>query len=548
MTADPVDPVELAAILDVAIPDPSGPGCVLGVVGPDGTLTTACRGIANLEHGVEIRTDTVFHVASLSKQFTAYAVQLLVDAGAFELDDIVREYLPWVPFEDITVEHLIRHMSGLRDQWQLVEASGGRMEDVITTDDLKALIARQRGLNFVTGTRHEYSNTNYTVLAALVEQASGMPFPAFCAERIFEPLGMRQTRFVADHREVVAGRADSYEPDDSGGYRRIALSYSTVGATSLNTTVPNLATWLTFAARPDIHRMRTRRRPLPEPGQETYGLGVRVGQRQGHDLVYHAGADAGYRSHFLALPEIGIATVAVSNSAAVQPADLCRKALDLALGAGPQPADRPVIGHDGDSRLDPPAGCYADIATGLVVDLRATSDACELDTVDGPLALHRVGPRAFATPEGDLTVEVADDGRLSAHVDPATEPRAWALLTPDDEPAASALERYAGTFVSDELAALLHILVSDAGLELVRPRRPAAVLRRVTQHVFTADLPDTHEAQRVMIAFSSDGDSLSYSTSQARDIAFQRATLAPAPSPTVRDLLRPHIAGRETQR
>lgn len=304
-----MDPEELVR---EAVPDADGPGCAVGLVRAGQPLVTAYRGLANLEHQVPITERTVFHVASVSKQFTAYAVALLAADGRLRLDDPVVTHLDWFPFPEITVDQLIRHTSGLRDQWELFEAAGRRMEDVLTTEDVVRLVAAQRGLNFPPGTAQRYSNTGYTLLALIVAATSGLSLREFCARRIFEPLGMSSTRFVDDCHEVVPGRADSYD-----GHRRVVLSYSTAGATSLNTTVADLARWVSHPPA---------MRALSERPVRDYGLGVWVDADLG--TMRHSGADAGYRSHLVVLPDQGLAAIALANNASIDPERLC----DMLIG------------------------------------------------------------------------------------------------------------------------------------------------------------------------------------------------------------------------
>jgi CubicO group peptidase (beta-lactamase class C family) len=329
------DVERLHSLVSDVVPDVDGPGCAVGLVRAGQPVAVACRGLANLEHGVPITDRTVFHVASVSKQFTAYAVALLAAEGRLRLDDPVVSHLDWFPFPEITVDHLIRHTSGLRDQWELVEAAGRRMEDVITTGDIVGMVAAQRSLNFPPGTRFQYANTGYTLLGLIVEVAGGLPLPAYCARRIFEPVGMTRTRFVDDHHEVVPGRADSYG-GHAGHHRRIVLSYSTAGATSLNTTVTDLARWAVHTMTP---AMRALREQPPDDGGHDYGLGVLLGTFRGTTAVRHSGADAGYRSHLMVLPECELAAIALANSASIEPESLCDAILGGVLGIeGPQPA------------------------------------------------------------------------------------------------------------------------------------------------------------------------------------------------------------------
>ncbi|GAA4735427.1 serine hydrolase domain-containing protein [Phytohabitans rumicis] len=377
-----------------AVADPGGPGCVVGLVRPGEPLVTARRGLANLEHRVPITDDTVFHVASVSKQFTAYAVAALAQDGKLGMDDPVAAHLPWFPFPDITLDHLVRHTSGLRDQWEMVEAAGRRMEDVITTADVVRMVAAQRTLNFSPGDRYAYCNTGYTLLGLVVEAVSGQPLREFCAERVFEPLRMTRTRFVDDHQEVVEDRADSYATRPAGGYRRIALSYATAGATSLNTTVGDLARWA-------AHTMTPPMRALRETGAG-YGLGVHVDTTG----VWHAGADAGFRSHFLVLPDAGVAGIVLANHAGVDTERLCAAAVGIPEPA-PKPAPTASVGTA--DRVAPaayPGIFYCDEADAHVRLVDHDGALCLARPTLAATPLRPVGPETFE-------VDVAGDERVT---------------------------------------------------------------------------------------------------------------------------------------
>ena len=129
-------------------------------------------GTANLERGIALTTHTPIDLASVSKQFTAYGVALLIDRGKLRLDDDVRRYVPELPDygATITVRHLLEHTSGLRDWDGLFALTGRHIEDGITTDEVLAMLARQSALNFPPGSRQEYSNSGYVLLSLIVER------------------------------------------------------------------------------------------------------------------------------------------------------------------------------------------------------------------------------------------------------------------------------------------------------------------------------------------------------------------------------------------
>src|SRR5687767_2371249 len=116
----------------------TSPGCAIGVVHHGQTVLARGFGLANLEYGAPITSQTVFHVASVSKQFTALALVLLARTGSLTLEDDVRQYVPELADLGyrVTIRHLLQHTSGLRDQWDLLTLAGWRMDDVITTSDV----------------------------------------------------------------------------------------------------------------------------------------------------------------------------------------------------------------------------------------------------------------------------------------------------------------------------------------------------------------------------------------------------------------------------
>lgn len=130
--------------------NPLTPGCAIGIVRNDSLLYAKGYGMANLEYGIPITKETIFHMASVSKQFAAYSIVLLASQGKLKLEDDVRKHLPWFPDlkEKITIRHLLNHTSGIRDQWQLLAISGTRLDDVITQEHIVKILSQQKALNF----------------------------------------------------------------------------------------------------------------------------------------------------------------------------------------------------------------------------------------------------------------------------------------------------------------------------------------------------------------------------------------------------------------
>src|SRR5688572_5400092 len=221
------------------------PGCTAGVYQGARIVHRGAYGMANLDHDVKLTPRSVFHVASVSKQFTATAILLLAADGKLSLDDDVRKFIPELPDfgERITIRHLANHTSGIRDQWDLLGLAGWRYSrDLITDDDVLQMLSRQKDLNFKPGERHLYSNSGYTLMAIIVSRASGKSFREFTTERIFTPLGMTNTHFRDAFTEIVKHQAYGYAPYGQT-FRLSTTNFDTAGATSLLTTVEDMAKW-----------------------------------------------------------------------------------------------------------------------------------------------------------------------------------------------------------------------------------------------------------------------------------------------------------------
>ena len=296
------------------------PGGVVAVTRNGRIVFARGYGMANLEDGIANTPSTVYHMASVSKQFTAFAIAMLADQGRLSLDDDVRRYLPNLPDfgTTITVRNLLTHTSGLREEYTLWATSGGLLDDVIRQQDLLRLVERQRELNFAPGTEFLYTNTDYTLLAEIVAKVSGQSFRDWMRTNVFAPLGMTSTQISDDYGRLVPRRAYSYRNDD--GLRKAVLNYANVGSTGLLTTATDLARWLRNwrtgeVGGPRVLAMMQERGILARGDTIAYALGIRVETYRGLRRFAHLGADAGYRTSLSYFPTIDAGVIVLSNSA-----------------------------------------------------------------------------------------------------------------------------------------------------------------------------------------------------------------------------------------
>ena len=224
---------------------PDGPGCAVGYARHGELIYARQFGMANLEHNIPINPTTVFRIGSTSKQFVAASVALLSLQGKLELDADIHTVLPDLPDygTPVTIRQMVNHSSGIPDYMQVVEAVYGDQEgNFYPSDKNREFLYRMNQLDFVPGSQYAYSNSAYVLLAQAVEAVSGQTMREFAEEQIFAPLGMRNTHFHDNHRELVENRADGYAKID-GRWQKNNTNLEVVGDGGVFSTVEDLIIW-----------------------------------------------------------------------------------------------------------------------------------------------------------------------------------------------------------------------------------------------------------------------------------------------------------------
>lgn len=232
-------------VLNDAVKDDDGPGCSAAVGVEGNVVWTGVRGVADLATGAKITADTVFDIASVSKQFTATAILLLAQAGKLSIADRLSKRVPGLPAwaATVTLAQLMHHTSGIPDYIGMLEAQGYKLSDRTTENQALQAVAGVRKLEFKPGSRFEYSNSNYLLLGDIVRRSSGQPLPEFLGAQIFRPLGLAM---VMDPVGTIPGKSLSYEKDDStvpGQYRVSVSPWEQIGDGGIQTTPSELVRW-----------------------------------------------------------------------------------------------------------------------------------------------------------------------------------------------------------------------------------------------------------------------------------------------------------------
>jgi CubicO group peptidase (beta-lactamase class C family) len=488
------------------------PGCALGVYKDGQIIYKHGYGMANLNDDVTITPETVFHVASMSKQFTAASILLLQQQGKLSIDDDVHKYIPelqdfGVP---VTLRQMMHHTSGLRDQWSLLELAGWRYsQDLITDDDVMSVVSRQKALNFKPGEKYMYSNTGFTLLAIVVKRVSGMSFREFTDKNIFQPLGMTHTHFRDDHEEVIKHDALGYEHDDkTGAYRMSLTNFDTAGATSLHTTVEDLALWDENFYHPKIGGpgfidLMLHRDKLNNGDLQDYASGLSIGHYQGLTTVGHGGADAGYRSSITRFPDQHIGFSVLCNAAEANPGGLINQVADILL-AKDLKAPAATAKETAKAAIIPLAPDQLTAIPGLYWN-RESDDFTHVTVKDGKLLvdlggndlheLQQYAPSSFhiaGVPWSDsveLRFVPAHAGNPSSfeQIVEGGKPEISESVPPF-EPTAAQLAEFPGAFVSEEIDPVYRITLQDGKLTLDRLKHKPDTLSPATTDVFTGDI------------------------------------------------------------
>lgn len=511
MQADPADLAERIDALFETWDDIESPGASVAVMRDGQMIHSAGYGCAQLEYGIPIEADTVFHVASVSKQFTAMSVALLVLDGKLDLDAELRSYVDDVPDfgTSLTLRHVLHHTSGLRDQWESLIMAGMRGDDVIRQEDILSMVRRMRELNFQPGERHLYCNTGFSLAAESVARTSGQSFPDFARARIFEPLGMRNTHVHSDHQHIVPGRAYSYSKGDDG-YEKRVLSFANYGATNLFTTAPDLVLWLTNFDHGNVggdaaRELMLERGVLNNGEPIDYALGVVHGQYKGWKTISHGGADAGFRSHVVWFPEAKLAIAVLSNLDSVGPGTRAFEVANLILAdesappseASPEeapvkseaPAADPTEFEVSPDVFDRYVGHYVD-RSGYGIELERTRTRLYMRRgTRGRNRLYPVAEHRFRSKSSGVEVALVHDaaGRVSGLIlDIHGRSHVFTRRSTAAEPVD--LKQYCGRYLCEELNAVYDIELEDGGLI-------ARQMRQGTIHLGTS-WPDEFQGDR----------------------------------------------------
>lgn len=488
------------------------PGCAVAVSRGSEIIAQRVYGMASLELGVPAKQDSIYEAGSDSKQFTAAATLMLAREGKLSLDDDIRKYVPEMPDygAPITIRHLLHHTSGLRD-WGSVAAIEGWPRNSRTADnkDMLDILVRQKQLNFAPGAHYLYSNSNFNLLAIIVQRVSGQSLADFTHDRIFVPLGMSHTRWRDDHGEVVPGRTGAYE-FENGVYRNDQVIEDAYGNGGLLTTVDDLVKWQAALDDdrfgPGFTEAMQQPTRLNDGTRIAYALAVVNLDHHGEQEVSHSGSTGGYRAWMARYPRQKLAVSLLCNGGNADTPTLGRDVADVFL---PAFKSRPYT-----PKGVLPTGLYADGMTGFPV--RFAADAQGQLTADGR-ALEPVGPGrwalredVFAFSKSGLVRENREGERIAYR-----KVEQVSAFDPKD---------YAGRFCGVDTGGCLTFRQQGDTLVYDGPRWSGRPLTAAYADVFTGDALPQSSSMTVKFKRDAGGKvtSLRFGESRAYDVEFRR--------------------------
>ncbi len=510
--------------------DDQGPGVAIYVNRKGGVPYQKVIGEANLEYGIPLTEHSVFDLASVAKQFTGMAIAKLLQAGKLSLTDDVRKYLPEVPDfgAPITLAHLLHHTSGLRDVGELYRV--GNFGEEFTAQVALRMVSRQKALNFLPGSEHDYSNTGYVLLALVVERITGQSFVKWCRENIFLPLDMKDSFANDNPDKIVPGRAVAYNGVAPGYSFRQDNGMSLIGASSVFASLNDMIKWMGLFGEQHsaLREIMTTRGKLNDGTPVNYGFGLSLVSSGDRELITHSGATpAGFRTLMAHLPEENISIVILSNWGNLEPIpELAWPIISLLLDEAPvspekqEPESREVVPGN---LLQTYTGKYLfnqKREVGIV--LREGQLFAEIAGMEPAILQPYSSTEFFLPPMNSLLVFEVVNGEVSRVIVREGEQKLGELRLAKKADKFKLPTNAAGSFYSEELDKAFAIEQQGETLHLVSAAHGSIPLRQLSATTFNST---TDVFSQLNLRTSPDGDISSFTLdlgSRARSLYFKR--------------------------
>ena len=501
------------------------PGGAVVVIKDGQVVHKNTYGLADFENKVPLSTSAVFDIASVSKQFVGYAIALLEKERKLSLQDDVKTYIPEFPDfgHTITIGHLLYHQSGLRDWPSAMKLAGVGFDDVLSFEQILSMVYRQEALNFVPGSKYIYSNTGYNVLVEVIQRITQQPFRAWTKEKIFQPLGMKNTFFKDQFDESIPKEVKSYFKEEDQ-YKRSTNGLTAMGSSSLQTTIDDFGLWLQYL---DSERAKDLVATMQIPGTITteapanYAYGLEVDTYYGLKRVSHDGSWASFNTFMAYFPDEHFSVaVFLNHENWVQ--GFAQEVIEIYLKdkfqgdkRGPwfYYEEKPKISTDLDLDLSRYTGIY--YLEKYLSYLTITEEKGQLyvqATDEDKQLMQAVSATRFWVEDYSQSIYFNTD--QSGNIESVTYHKSLCeRRTPIPAKEAPDLSAYEGDYYSRELNTSYQVILEDGQLYLSNLRNGRSPLERVWKDGF---INETNYAPRVDFQRNAKGEITSFRASQFR--------------------------------
>lgn len=493
MAARSLDGKERAAALIAGLEVPHAPGGVVGVIDLRTGEWVLRKAFGLADVGAERRNtvDTIFGVASVSKQFTAAAAAIAAHEGYFSLDDDIRKHVPEIPDygRPITIRHLIHHTNGLRDDGWLAKLSG-RPSLYSTQAQLIRLFGRQGGVNFPAGEKFRYGNTAYVLLSEIIERKTGRALHAYAKQKIFDPLGMAHTFYIGDpggaKNYAIPYQREGAGWSDTGAFDELARR----GTGGVMTTLDDYGRWVRnllakeskLEGGTELTRMLLEPDHLADGSLNGYGFGLELGSYRGLQSIGHDGSGGGYKAETIVFPTESLGVFAFWNNS-VYPAATVLQVVDLFLdgGNGNAATAREAGIRLPQADLESLVGSYREASLGSVIVVSRNESGLIIQYKDISYPIEPLSRAKFRTPANfRMEFDRDESGRgIRLRQDAGSD---WVIGTgvferiPPLTIAPGQLAAYAGNYYSRDIDTTYRLTVEDGRLVMRNPRSEPGAL------------------------------------------------------------------------
>lgn len=450
------------------------PGCAVGVMHDNELIYQSGYGFSNMDHKTPTNPETVFEIGTLSMHFTAAGIMMLEHEGKLSLDDEVQKYLPEIPqYKEgkITLRNMLTHSSGLRDYIVLLMAAGKPLDTSLNNAEALLSLNKQQALSMVPGSSYRFSQSNYTLLAIIIERITKQSFPEYLRKNIFQPAGMTYSLVYDNPNRVIPNRAFAYNGQAANYTRVLSDRFLANGSSRIFTSISDFTKWNRFLNEKQLGNESLLSKlsqvsHLNNGREMTYRFGLDGGLFIGHEMVAHNGYGFGFNAMYLHFPEEKLSIVAMNSNGNISAPG---KAYDLAEAILPAPqntggttsrAEREIITLDA-KKLEKFTGDYFDSKYAYTRKILVSDDTMRLQI--NPNAIRTLVP--VSETEFMIHNSPAD---VSIKFDQSAESTQMSVTINDGEPAtyqsftqanytSQDLVQFGGEFVSEELGVTYRI-------------------------------------------------------------------------------------------